>query len=32
MEVAAGKGVLGGPVVWGLIALAAVIVLLWAFN
>ncbi len=32
MEVAAGKGVLGGPVVWGLIALAVVIVLLWAFN
>ncbi|MFM9856955.1 carbon monoxide dehydrogenase subunit G [Pseudoxanthobacter sp. M-2] len=32
MEVAAGKGVLGGPVVWGLIALAVVIALLWAFN
>ena len=32
MEVAAGKGVLGGPVVWGLIGLAVVIVLLWAFN
>ena len=32
MEVAAGKGVLGGPVVWGMIALAVVIALLWAFN
>ena len=32
MEVAAGKGVLGGPVVWGLLAVAALIILLWAFN
>lgn len=28
VEVAAGKGVFGGPIVWGLIALAAVIVIL----
>jgi len=32
LEVAAGKGVLGGPVTWGLIALAVVIVALWLFN
>jgi carbon monoxide dehydrogenase subunit G len=32
MEVAAGKGVLGGPVVWGMIAVAVLILLLWAFN
>jgi hypothetical protein len=29
LEVAAGKGVLGGPVVWGLLALLAVIVLIY---
>jgi carbon monoxide dehydrogenase subunit G len=32
LEVAAGKGFLGGPVTWGLIALAVVIVALWLFN
>ena len=29
LEVAAGRGVLGGPVVWGLLALLAVIVLIY---
>jgi carbon monoxide dehydrogenase subunit G len=32
MEVAAGKGFLGGPVTWGMIALAVVILLLWFFR
>mgnify|MGYP000302755027 CR=1 FL=1 len=32
LEVAAGRGVLGGPYVWGLLALLAVIVLIYIFR
>ncbi|HMN85785.1 MAG TPA: carbon monoxide dehydrogenase subunit G [Bauldia sp.] len=32
LEVAAGRGVLGGPYVWGLLALIVVIVLIWIFR
>jgi len=32
LEVAAGRGFLGGPYVWGLLALIVVIVLIWIFR